>query len=404
MKVASQKISQFEFIALMASLMAITSLAMDALLPALNKIAEDVGIVNANQNQLLITMMFLGLGLGQLISGPLSDSLGRKPVTYMGFFVFIVASFIAVNAKSLEVMIVARLLQGVGLSAPRTVSMAIVRDSFSGNLMARIMSFVSVIFILVPAIAPSLGKVLLDFYGWRSIFYSQIGVAIIVIFWFAMRQQETLIASNKSKLQWSLFGDGLKFFFNSKQATLYTIILGLISGSFLVFLSTAQKIMGEQYGLEDQFPYLFAAVALTVGISTLLNGFFVVKIGMKRLIMVSGIFFTLISMSYLILYSGVSNPSISVLMAFLMAQFFTIGFLFGNLSALAMEPLGKIAGMGAAINGFLSTLIAVPIATYIGSFLDDTAIPLFSGFFIAGSLAVLLLLYAQWSIKPGKAY
>lgn len=399
MKERIKQISQFEFIALMASLMAITSLSVDALLPALGVIGDSIGLMDSNQSQLLITMMFLGLGIGQLISGPLSDSFGRKPVTYFGFLLFVIASIISVRAKSLDVMIIGRMLQGVGLSAPKTISMAIIRDSYSGSQMARIMSFITVIFMIVPALAPSYGKLMLDFFSWESIFYSQAILAIAVVIWFAKRQRETLKAENKVKFSRKLFWNGIKVFFNSKQASLYTVVIGLVVGSFLVFLSTAQNVLGEQYGLENEFPYMFAAVALTIGVSTFLNGIFVIKFGMRRLIIISSVSYTLITLTYVILFYGQVNPSIYVLMAFLMSTFFTFGFLFGNLSALAMEPLGKIAGIGAAINGFLSTIIAVPIAGFIGGFLVDTAMPLFVGFLVTGFISVLLIIYGNIAIK-----
>lgn len=395
MKTSVYQKSQFEFIAIMASLMAITSLAMDALLPALGEIGNSLGITQSNQNQLLITMIFLGLGIGQLLSGPLSDSLGRKPVIYIGFSIFIIGSILSVYADNLGTMITGRLIQGIGLSAPKSVSMAIVRDSYQGDVMAKIMSFVIVIFILVPTIAPAYGKYMLDTFGWESIFNSQILIAILVSIWFGFRQKETLTKERKTPFNAQLFKNGLKQFFQSKTATLYTIILGFVTGSFLVFLSTAQTILGEQYNKQDEFPMLFAAVALTVGVSTFLNGLFVVKIGMKRLIFASSIIFTLIAFTYVVMYYGEANPSITIVMAFLMILFLAFGFLFGNLSALAMEPLGKIAGMGAAINGTLSTLIAVPIAGFIGSFIQETAFPLFAGFFATGLISVILLIIAR---------
>lgn len=395
MKTSVKQKSQFEFIAIMASLMSITSLAMDALLPALGQIGESIGLVQPNQSQLLITIMFLGLGIGQLISGPLSDSIGRKPVIYIGFSIFIIGSMLSVYAENLEAMIIGRFIQGIGLSSPKTISMAIVRDSYQGDVMAKIMSFVIVIFILVPTVAPAYGKYMLDAFGWQSIFISQILIAIFISLWFAIRQEETLVESRKTPFNIQLFKNGLRLFFKSKKATLYTVILGFVTGSFLVFLSTAQTILGEQFGKQDEFPMLFAAVALTVGISTFLNGMLVVKVGMKRLIMVSSIAFTIIALVYVVMYNGQSNPSLTIVMGFLMALFLAFGFLFGNLSALAMEPLGKIAGMGAAINGALSTIIAVPIAGFIGSFIQDTAFPLFLGFFATGIISIFLLMYAR---------
>lgn len=198
-----RKKSDTEFIIIMASLMSLASLSIDALLPGLNEIADSIGISNAKNNQLLITMIFLGTGFGQLISGPLSDSLGRKPVVYMGYSVFAIASLLCIFATSLEMMVLGRVLQGIGLSAPKTISMAMVRDRFVGDYMARIMSFVTVIFILAPIVAPSFGKLMLDNFGWQSIFTSQVLFGLFVVIWLWQRQPETLIEEKRKKMKLS---------------------------------------------------------------------------------------------------------------------------------------------------------------------------------------------------------
>lgn len=387
-----EKRKQLEFIALMASLMSLVALSIDALLPALEQIGLSVGIQESNDNQLLITMIFLGLGFGQLIFGPLSDSFGRKPMVYFGFIVFVLASFICVSATSLEMMVFGRILQGIGLSAPRTISIAMVRDTFSGDYMARIMSFIVVIFILVPVVAPALGKIMLDNYGWKSIFNSQLIFGGLVMFWLWKRQPETLKPENKKKFSLSLFVKGAKEFVKHKQAIVFTLFSGFITGSFMVYLSASESIFREQYGLSEQFPYIFAGLAISVGFATFLNGTFVLKYGMLKLVKLSTISFTLISIAYLILFYGKPNPSATMLLIFFGLQFFSLGFIFGNTRALAMQPIGHIAGIGAAINGFFSTIMAVPIATYIGGFIDTTALPLFVGFSVCGVCSIILLM------------
>ena len=383
--------SEAEFIIVMASLMSLVALAIDALLPAIVDISKSIHVTDATNNQLFITMIFLGLGFGQLISGPLSDSFGRKPVIYCGFIVFAFASFICVFATSLEMMIVGRLLQGVGLSAPRTISIAMVRDRFSGNYMAKVMSFIVVIFLLVPVIAPAIGKLMLDTYGWRSIFYSQLIFGFFTMLWVWKRQPETLKIENRKKFKFSLFSDGIKEFFKHKDAVVFTFFSGLITGSFIVYLSASQLIFEEQYHLKDEFPYIFAALSISIGLATFLNGKLVVKLGMLKLISIFTVLFTVIPIIYLLFFFGEQNPNISILLIFFGLQFFSIGFLFGNTRALAMQPIGHIAGVGAAINGFISTIMAVPIATFIGSFINKTALPLFMGFFICGFISLLLL-------------
>lgn len=372
--------------------MSMVALSIDAILPALEPIGASIGTHNATENQLLITMIFLGLGFGQLIFGPISDSFGRKPIIYVGFFTFVFASFLCVFASSIEVMILGRILQGIGLSAPRTISIAMVRDRFEGDYMAKIMSFVVAIFILVPIVAPTLGKFMLDGYGWKSIFYSQLLFGILVLWWLWKRQPETLKPEYKRAFSLNLFVSGSKEFVKHRAAVIFTLISGFVTGSFMVFLSSSQHIFQVQYGLVNEFPYIFGALAFSVGLATFTNGTLVVRFGMRKLVNIFTVLFTLISLLYVVLFYGKMNPGVVVLVSFFAIQFFAVGFLFGNVRSLAMQPLGHIAGIGAAINGFTSTIMAVPIATFIGSFVDTTALPLFIGFTICGAISFFLLL------------
>lgn len=383
--------SQFEFVALMASLMSVVALAIDALLPALDIIGIDIGTINVVDNQLLITMIFLGLGFGPLIFGPLSDSVGRKPVVYMGFALFIGASFICVNATSLEVMVLGRILQGIGLSAPRTISIAIIRDMYSGDHMARIMSFVTVVFILVPVIAPAMGKFVLDYYNWHGIFYIQVLISLLVSLWFWKRQPETLSVSNKKKFSITGFTSEFKELFRFKRTIAYTVISGFITGSFMVYLSSSQQIFENQYQLKNEFPLIFAGLAIAIGAAVFSNGVLVIKYGMEKLITVALLSFFIVSAIYVGLFFNDSNPAVGVLILFFGLQFFSIGFLFGNVRAMAMEPVGHIAGTAAAVTGCISTIMAVPISIFIGRFITTTALPLFIGFSICSALALALL-------------
>jgi len=393
--------SQFEFIALMASLMSIVALAIDALLPALEYIGFSIGVTQTVDNQLLITMIFLGLGLGPLFFGPISDSFGRKPIVYMGFGLFIIASFICVFSESLEMMVAGRILQGIGLSAPRTISIAMVRDTYNGDYMARIMSFITVVFIFVPIVAPAMGKFVLDHYNWQAIFYIQLIFSVLVSFWFWKRQPETLPKAYRVKFTSHIFMSGLKEIMKAKRTIGFTIISGFVTGSFMVYLSTAQQIFQIQYDLKEQFPYIFAGLAISIGSATLLNGTLVIKYGMEKMVTVSLISFFSVSLLYIVLFHGAANPSIGILLTFFGLQFFAIGFLFGNLRALAMEPVGHIAGIGAAITGFISTMMAVPMSTFIGRFVSETALPLFYGFLVCSSLALLMLVYLKVYAKKG---
>ena len=370
--------------------MSIVALAIDAILPAMATIGVSINSFDPTENQQLITMIFLGLGIGELVLGPLSDSFGRKPIVYFGFALFGAASLICVAAPSLEWMLAGRVLQGIGLSAARSISISMVRDAYKGDYMAKVMSFVTAFFILVPIVAPAMGKFFLDRFGWESIFYVQLVAACIVVVWFWRRQPETLRPEYKIKFSKRMYLDGLKELLRYRETVAFTIVSGLITGAFMVYLSAAQQIFEDQYGLVDDFPIIFAGLAISVGLSTLLNGTLVVKLGMRRLAFIALPLFCAISVTYVALFWNTSNPGLWVLIAFLAMQFFTLGFLFGNLRAIAMEPIGHIAGIGSALTGFVSTLIAIPIATYIGSFIVLTSVPLFIGFSVCGAISLLI--------------
>ena len=385
----------FEFVAMMAALMSIVALAIDAILPAISNIGEAINSLDPTDNQLLVTMIFLGLGVGQLFFGPISDNFGRKPVVYVGFIIFLVASIICLYAPSLEVMVVGRIFQGIGLSAPRTISISIIRDTYEGDYMAKVMSFVVAFFILVPVVAPAIGKLILDAAGWQAIFYVQLFFALVVALWFWKRQPETLHPEYKIPFTGHVFIDGLKEFVRHSETVAFTLTSGLVTGAFLVYLSSAQHIFEDQYALKEMFPYIFAGLAISIGLSTFLNGTLVMRFGMRKLSLMATIVFCVVALLYSVLFLNSPNPSIYVLVGFLSVQFFCLGFMWGNFRSIAMEPIGHIAGIGAAINGFVSTILSIPIATFIGEFVKDSVWPLFAGLAVCGLCALAIFLMVR---------
>jgi DHA1 family bicyclomycin/chloramphenicol resistance-like MFS transporter len=255
------------------------------------------------------------------------------------------------------------------------------------------------VFILVPVIAPTLGKGILDAFGWKAIFHFQVGFGILVALWFWLRQPETLPVRNRTSFRWIILIRGFREVLQFRRTVIFTLIWGFVTGSFLVYLSTSQMIFELQYGVPDLFPYLFAALAITIGAATFMNGSLVVRFGMRRLIAVSLVSFTLIALAYVLMFEGKGNPPVRILMAFLCLQFFAIGFLFGNLRAMAMEPLGHIAGLGAAITGFMASVLSVALSAWIGSYVRETAYPMFLGFLVCGLISLLLLGYSQYKYR-----
>jgi len=378
------------------------ALAIDALLPALDVIGKEMGGTNIADNQLLITMIFLGLGVGPMVFGPFSDSIGRKPVVYIGFIIFVISSFICIYANSLTVMVAGRILQGIGLSAPRTIAIAIVRDKYSGDYMARIMSFVSVVFLLVPIIAPALGKWTLDAFGWRAIFLTQIITGILVMFWFWKRQPETLADEHRIPVKLEVFTNGFKEVLKQKVTMGYTFVAGFILGSFLVYLSNSQQVFEEQYGLKEAFPYIFASLAAVLAVSIFSNATLVLKYGMRKLVNTAVLMYFFSSLAYILIFANSQNPSIYILLAFFAVQFFALGFLFGNVRALSMEPVGHIAGIAAAITGLISTLMAVPISTFIGRYVETSVLPIFIGFLFCSGMALAVIGFIKLTGKKHK--
>jgi DHA1 family bicyclomycin/chloramphenicol resistance-like MFS transporter len=350
------------------------------MLPALPQISSDLGATNPNDRQLVVSLIFLGQAVGQLLFGPLSDKTGRKPAIYAGYALFIIGSLFSVFSTNFSMMLIGRALQGIGISAPRAVSMALVRDQFEGRQMARIMSFVMTVFVLAPMVAPSVGQGILFIAGWRGIFGSFIVFALITVAWFAIRIPESLASEKRLPFSLKQIVDSTIEIVNIRPTLGYTIIVGLVQGVFLGYLNSSQQIFQEQYGLGNLFPLYFAVISLSLGMASLANTYLVMRYGMEKLARwaLGGIF------ALAILFLGVAavyvgQPPLWSLMTYLMASFFCIGLLFGNTSALAMQPLGHLAGVGAAIVGSFSTLISTLLGTVIGQSYNGTILPLVIG-------------------------
>lgn len=388
--------SYVEFVVLMSMMMSLTALSIDAMLPALPQIGSDLNVQNGNTRQLVISIIFLGLALGQLFFGPLSDKTGRKPAIYAGYALYIAGALISLLAISFPILLLGRFLQGVGVSAPRAVTLALVRDRFEGRAMARVMSFIMTTFILVPMIAPSLGQAILLYSGWRAIFGSFILLAIITLAWFALRLPETLAPENRAPFSLGRIISATREILKTRSSLGYTVSAGLISGAFIGYLNSSQQIFQEQFALGELFPLFFAVIALSIGVASLLNTRLVIRFGMRFLVSWSLIMiFALSLIALVIALLTAGQPPFWLFMTYLMLAFFCVGILFGNQNSLAMEPLGSMAGIGAAIVGSLSTLISMPLGTIIGQSYNGTILPLIVGMAVLAGLAILVVRWAE---------
>ncbi len=389
-------LSMVEFVPLMALMISLVALSIDAMLPALQRIGLDLGVKNNNDQQLIISALFLGLGVAQMIYGPLSDSIGRKSAIYSGYVIFVIGCIISIVATNFEVMLVGRVLQGIGAAGPRIVCVALVRDQYEGREMARIMSFVMGVFILVPAMAPAIGQGIIMISGWRAIFVSFLAIALIAWGWFALRQPETLPPERRVGFSFFIIWSGIKETCGNRIAFGYTVIAGFIFAALVGYLTSAQQLFSVIYAITDEFPLYFAVLALAVGLSSIINGRLVMTFGMRALSSFALINLSLLSWAFFVYVVGVDGtPGLWLNMAYFIAAFLCFGLLFGNLNALAMEPLGHIAGIGAAVIGSLSTLISMVLGTIIGQAFDGTILPLVGGFALLATAAVALSYWTE---------
>ncbi len=386
----SYSISTTEFIILIAFLMSVIAISIDALLPALGVIRKDLAIEQANQAQLLISAIFLGMAIGQLISGPLSDATGRKKILYIGISLFLIGSVICFLAEDLNTILIGRFIQGLGVSGPYVSAMSIVRDQYSGSQMAKIMSIVMLIFMGVPAIAPSLGQGILLIADWRSIFIFYIVYAIIICTWIFFRLEESLPKEKRIAFSVTSFAAGFKEVLTNRVTLGYTLSMGLFFGSMIGYLNSSQQIFQVQFNTGKMFTVYFGLLALAFGASSLANSFVVVKLGMQRICNTAVKMMIAASAVFLLLH----NFLVIELWMFLIFAgliFFCFGFIFGNINAIAMEPMGHVAGIASAIIGSVSSIIALVIGTTIGQAYDNTLIPVTWGFLILSSLAYVIM-------------
>ena len=362
-----------EFVPLVALLFSLVALAIDAMLPALPEMGRDLAVARANDVQLIIIALFFGLGFGQILFGPLSDRIGRKAAIFAGLAVFMAGCVVSVFAPTFETMIAGRFLQGIGVAGPRIVTVALVRDQYSGRPMARIMSFAMAVFILVPAVAPALGLLVMRTVGWRAIFVAFFVIAAAAFGWLLARQPETLPADRRRPFSPRAIARAAREVLGIRAAVGYTVATGFAFSPFVAYLSAAPQMFEEGYGITDLFVFWFALLALSIGVASIVNGRLVMRYGMRRLSTVSAGATAVISVAAwigLVPFDGLFP--FWLFMAYFLAVFVCVGLLFGNLNALAMEPLGHIAGVGAAVVASLATFISVPLGGLVGQSFDGT--------------------------------
>ncbi len=377
-----ERLSTGEFIALMAMLFGTLAFTIDAMLPALPEIADELSPENLNRTQLIVTSFVLGMGLGTFVTGPLSDAFGRKPVIIGAAGLFCISAAVAWWAQSLEVMLVARLIQGLGAAGPRVVALAMIRDLFVGREMAKIMSFVFLIFSLVPAIAPTVGAGILAIAGWRAIFPFFILFSGAATIWLWVRQPETLPPEGRKPMKAASFVSAIKEVFSIPMVRLSIAIQALCMGILFGLISSTQQIYDVIFDQGHLFHFWFGATAILASSASIVNAAMVVRLGMRYLITLALGSQIIFSMIMLVLsFSGILEGEAGLWLWFAWSTtiFFMVGLTLGNLNALALEPLGHIAGMASSITSSVSTVAGVAFAVPVGLLFNETLGPLAVG-------------------------
>jgi MFS transporter, DHA1 family, multidrug resistance protein len=384
----------------MALLTSLTALSIDAMLPALTDIGAELGVASGNGSQLVVTTLFAGFAIGQLFYGPISDSVGRKRPIYAGLIIFMVGSILAMLATSFSIMLVGRMLQGFGCAAPRIVTIALVRDQYEGRAMARIMSFVLGVFVLVPMLAPAIGQAILLVGSWRMIFAMLLVLAAVVAIWFTVRQPETLAPIDRVDFSLKRIAGAVLEVCRDRCALGYTIASGIVFGGFLGYLNSAQQIFQLQYALGAQFPLYFAVLALSIGCASFANSMLVMRYGMRRLSWLALVGSFVVSAVYYVYATDADGmPALWSLMSWGMFTFFCLGLVFGNFNAMAIESLGHIAGVAAAVIGSLSTMISMLLGLLIGQAYNGTVIPLVGGFALLSLFSLIAMAITERGIS-----
>ena len=393
-----------EFIALVALTTSLVAMSIDTMLPALGAMASELGAVSPNDRQLVLSAFFGGMMCGLVIYGPASDSVGRKPALFFGIGLFILGNALCATAGSFTMLLVGRALSGFGAASPRIVSIAVVRDAYAGRGMARVMSFVSTVFILVPVLAPTLGQAVLLTGSWRLIFAALVVIALGNVLWFWLRQPETLPLERRTRFSLRGVAHGAAETFRHPITFGYMMAAGAVFGAFVNYLSTAQQVFQEQYAAGKLFPVYFGLLASSIGVASFVNGRLVMRFGMQRLsrlalLGTSGL--SVLAFFAVLTFGG--HPPLWALFAYLLPCFFCNGILFGNFNARAMEPMGHIAGVAAAVTGAVGTLVALAIGTPFGRAYDGTVRPLVAAFMTCGLTALALTAWAERTAKRNAA-
>jgi len=383
-----------EFVALIAALMATNALAVDGMLPALGKISTALGLTSANERQWVITAYMIGMGGAQIFYGTLADRFGRKPMITAALVIYICAALAAAFTRSFELMLTARMVQGVGAAGLRMLPVSIVRDCYEGRRMAQVMSLSLLVFLGVPILAPSFGQLVMLVAPWPMIFVALAMFAAAVLLWVTLRLPETLRAANRRPIRFDGVIAAARLTLSNRASLFYTLAATLITGCMFSFVTSSQQVFATVFNVPNQFPLLFAACASGLAVASITNARLVVRFGSRRISHTALLGYICISA----IQAALAMAGHETLLHFMLLQvlmMFCSGLMMGNFNAMAMQPMGAIAGSAASIQGFIATLGAAIAGFAIGQSFNGTVVPLTVGFFGLSLAALGMVLVAE---------
>ena len=382
------------FVALMAALMAANALAIDSMLPALPQMAEALGIAEANERQWIITAYLLGFGTAQIVYGTLSDRFGRRPVLLFGLVVYVAASIAAAFAGSFEAMMAARIVQGVGAAATRVLVVSIVRDCYSGRDMARVMSLAMIVFLAVPILAPSIGQAILLVAPWRWIFGVLATFGALVMLWVVRSLPETQAPEDRKPIEVATVVAAFRTTLTTRLAVGYMLAMAFVLGGLFGFINSAQQVFVDVFHSPEWFTTIFALIAMGMAAASLLNSRIVVRLGMRRVSHGALLAYIALTGTHALLaLSG--HESLWSFAAFQAGAMFCFGLVAPNFGAMAMDPLGHVAGTASSVQGFVTTVGGALLGFFIGQHFDGTVVPITLGFALCGLVALGIVLVAE---------
>jgi DHA1 family bicyclomycin/chloramphenicol resistance-like MFS transporter len=383
----------YEFVAFIAACMALNALAIDIMLPALPDLNADFFLSDPNRSQAIIATYLVGMGLSQLIYGPLSDRFGRRPVLIAGLALFSLAGLLSALTQSFNMLLAARFVQGLGAGAPRVIAVSLARDTYSGPQLGRVMSLAMMMFMAVPILAPSIGQLILLVAPWRWAFGALVLGGGGMLVWTLLRLRESLPAHRRRSISPAAVFDSFRITLTTRIAMGYMVALGLVLGAQMGFIISAQRIFVDVFGARRSFTLLFALMALAMSVAAFTNSKLVMRFGMRHLAIVGlGALIILNTVHLALVWHSTESLPMFVLMQ--AGSMFLFGFLGANLNTLAMEPLGHVAGTASSAIGFFTTVCGALLGFCVGQLFDGSVVPLTLAYVIFGlsALTVVMLI------------